>query len=179
MRLSFLVATAFLSASLAAHADTVYDFSGTLLSGTTFTGTIAYSPTGGPVLNGDTYTAVALNFSDGSVLNSAVQSTPSSGEHFYTSLTGDSPFTPNLGLVTTQVQPGFTDDPVCTLTQYCADEGLGFNSVHESVSSILGQSVEVAYISAPSTSVTPEPSSFVLLSTGLLGIASVMRKRFA
>jgi hypothetical protein len=30
-----------------------------------------------------------------------------------------------------------------------------------------------------STTVTPEPSSFLLLSTGLAGIAGVVRKRFA
>ena len=38
--------------------------------------------------------------------------------------------------------------------------------------------VDVGLHATDATSVTPEPSSFVLLGTGLLGAAGILRKRF-
>ena len=173
--LSFVAAAAVLFASLAAHADTLYDLNGTLASGTTFTGTIAFSPTGG-ILNGDTFTAVSLTFSDGSELNSPVFSTPESGEHLVTQLGTFASSSPTFSLITTEVVTGFVNDPVCTLTQYCADELPILNSTL--VASIInGQQVETASLQAVPTSATPEPSSIALLGTGMVGVAGVVRKR--
>ena len=169
---------ALLLSGTVAHADTLYNFTGSLQSGVTFSGTIAFSPTGG-VLNEDTYTAVALRFSDGSVLDTAVHSIPDSGEHFYTTSQSSNPYSPSFSLITTEVQPGFTSDAVCTITQYCADEMPYFGTPdYRSLSILQGQEIEEANITAPTTSVTPEPSSIALFGTGLLGVAGIVRKRF-
>ena len=73
---------------------------------------------------------------------------------------------------------GFTSDPVCTLTQLSADE-LPSNPAGFEASTINEQQVETALLVSLPASVTPEPSSIALLGTGMLGIAGVMRKRFA
>lgn len=166
MRLALsLSILALFSAGLTAHADTLYSFNGSLVSGTTFVGTIAYSPTGGfPV--GATYTAVALTFSDGSMLDQAVRSDIGSGTHEYT-------YSNLFFLITSSSLMGYANDPVCTLTQLCADE----NNLTNSVASLIqGQQVETAYITTQETSVTPEPESIALLSTGLLGLVGLIRK---
>ena len=162
MRFKLLVAAAMLSASFAAHADsvsfTLSDPAQVGAPGTTFTfvGTIAAAPgnTGDTFLNGD-----AFNISG-------------------TSLTlNDTGYFSNFP---TFLTPG---ESVTDVVFTVSSDASSSEEVNPGSFEILGGADDNTYDDLGSVNfsaqVTPEPSSIALLGTGLLGIAGVMRKRFA
>lgn len=70
-----------------------------------------------------------------------------------------------LGILTTDLQAGKLSGQVCSGANVCGIFISGINTTQNNVST-------------GTYSVTPEPSSLVLLGTGLLGVVSTFRKRF-
>lgn len=158
MRFRFLIASALLSTGLAAHADTISTF--TIKGASQFYGMAGDHNTiaGTTVIDTTTGRVQSISFTAGGVTESGVDS--QNGTNIYVG-TGDVHFT-----ISGTTLIGFKGDNF-NLPQ------LGDNYV--------GQVSFDSSMTTPSnsTAVTPEPSSIALLGTGLLGVAGVVRKRFA
>ena len=161
MRLrSLLSAAVLLVPCLAAHADTttVFDLNSTFsgADGTgTLIGTLTVDTTLGTLLAAD-LTASGFLFGNGAV-------TLTSSNDLQVQL-----LLPGNNLV------GYTGSPICSISflpASCADGVSLVTAVNENLTSdaVLG-TLEPA-------TVTPEPSAFALLGTGLLGTAGLLRKK--
>jgi hypothetical protein len=195
--LSFFAASVLALSSFVAHADTLIGssvmgslstpipalvglgapFSGpvTVTAGSEFHGVVSTGP-------GDETFVVSANFSDSTLLISV--SSADSGSFIYTQL--------NLDLVTlTFTDSAFTGpfsltSYLCVSNPSCgfAASGLGTNTFQDSTLTIglnnlfAGQTYLFTETVAP-TAITPEPSSIGLLATGMLGIAGMVRRKFA
>lgn len=190
----FVAATALFASSLAAHAESViYDFSFTghwvdyVPTVASATGFGSLTITRGALVGDDLYLASAT----GLTLNTTV-TVPGVGSSSYTYGTSD--IDPNYyvgywdqdanGQVHTSVDMGTydvagTNPALEDAAVFIIDNDGELNIDIDAADTINGGTK--FYIQSPNTpgSVTPEPSSFLLLSTGMLGMAGVMRKRFA
>lgn len=166
MRLSlFAAAAALLSASLAAHADilTTFTVTGTFPD-STLAGTITIDTTTGSATAID----VSLSSPEATTFTTISSQVPAYGganEYEINTIAGNE----ELQLLLNSASLiGYTGG---SLTTPPYDSDLEVNGqFYEDLTS--GQ------VTVP-TSVTPEPSSIALLGTGLLGVAGVVRKRFA
>ena len=163
MRLALIATAALCVSSLAAHADSIVLDSvnnGTYVYGVQHTGEIDYN-FGSTVTFSNLYGvtgASASGFDATSITSTSV------------TFTQDSQILPIFYTGSGEVTDLFT------ITSASGVSGLA-SYVSNSDPAFAGS---VAGPVAPTlTSVTPEPSSFALLGTGLLGIAGVVRKRFA
>lgn len=178
-----LTISAMLAAGLAAHADTVFSLQGTFSNGATLGGNItlnsgstAFSAINATVTGGG---GTSLQFTR--ILYQSPSSIGSPAQHniyVLDSLQGNiSPEYPSLDLlIDVPTLAGYNGSLLCTA---CAGnvatevtyDGFNFNTTSFDLTSgsVVPQTI----------SVTPEPSSILLLGTGLLGIAGVVHKRFA
>ena len=162
MRLRFLAAAGLLAASLAAHADDLFVFQ----SGSdTLTFTLPSSPTptefGGQSF--DIYEDFTFDGVTGPGDVSFYVAEDEGGFHAY--FYGPTAYG-EYNQAGAQLFSGTPDEPTFisgsyNLTDYYGEKPGGVLTITEALA------------------VTPEPSSFALLGTGLLGVAGALRKRFA
>ena len=173
MRLSVsLSASALLFAALTARADVIYDYTGHDF--TTATGTynmgdlVTGSFTLANPITADTgtssFTPLSFTFSDGVQTIDSASATYANFVQFDPDGTG-----------------GFTQFSVTVYdgSNYINLENLG-TEVYDTVqyNASIGRVGEAGSFAIPGSTVTPEPSSFALLGTGLLGLAGFAKKRF-
>jgi PEP-CTERM motif len=182
----FVAATALLSASIAAHADTVsFDFTYSSTSGDvageTATGNGSFTVSYTPGLR--TGTLSAFSFTD------TIDSSDGDSTFLYTGLNAVSSSTIILTLGGDIASAMITTD-----REFGTDAGFGSvdfvlqdiaGAINDSTSagtiapdSIAGNTTGGGTVTLVATT-SPEPSSFFLLATGLLGVAGVMKRRFA
>lgn len=172
MRLTLLAAAALCVFNVAAHASTItYQINAPLSDGGLFEGTFTYNSTN---VFASTLTAMTTGSSsgvDGTVTNQGAQA-----EAFPSGDT-DIVFFENSGAGVNLVFPGSTFDGVlCTTTSTNCG---GQPSVIGGSANFLGTTTVTEVVPTSPSSVTPEPSSFALLGTGMLGVVGMLRKRFA
>ncbi len=174
----YLVAVAFTLSGLTARADTISTFSlsnVTFISGATATGTVVIDATTGEAANVDvtyknssaseTFTGVsaqAVGFSD-----YTVDSVGSAGDIFAFALPGNSLVAYNGNfLCSLDNRCGFFNDTSALLLP-------GGGSSDTVLSGFL------VFESSETTGMTPEPTSIVLLASGLGGVAGAFRRRLS
>ena len=170
MRLPLFAVAALCVSSLAAHASTItYQINAPLSGGGLFEGTFTYNSTD---VFASTLTATTTGSSsgaDGTVTNQSAQA-----ESFPPGDT-DIVFFENSGAGVNLVFPGSTFDGVlCTTTSTNCG---GQPSVIGGSANFLGTTTVTEVVPTSPSSITPEPSSIALLSTGLLGVVGMVRKR--
>ena len=168
MRLPLFAAAVLLSTNLAAHADTIltYDVNATYTNSGTITGTLTLDSTSGAI------TAINLTAS-GFPLGSGPGYT-----HLFQLGTGINVENNQLGtevefFSTTMINAGYAATSIPVTSSTFLGEN---NAAYQSISATITEET-----SAPPTptGVTPEPSSFALVGTGLLGVAGVLKRPFA
>jgi PEP-CTERM motif-containing protein len=175
MRLPIRLLTVLATFTLAAHADSISTFSltnYTFQSGATATGTIGIDTTVGLVVSTNiTYfggTTALFNISDGTGnvslgLYTNAPSSDAAGDVF-----ADSFHTPSDGFV------GYVGGDTCSVSNPC--DGSVVSGVLFAKSTI--DDLETGSLTLDPTGQTPEPSTLALLSSGILGLAGITRRKF-
>lgn len=183
MRLSLFVAAAMLSASLAAHAETLYyTFTGVESNGRNDTLTFSTSSTG-PFFSGNGFFSTGkdtITFNGSSDSRSQTfEPAENPGVTVLSTAEGNNRFAFDfLG----SLYSGSTSNPTLLPGTFTLDTAETDNSLElQAENSFRYSSGTLVASTTPFTTptVTPEPSSFALLGTGLLGALGVARKRFA
>lgn len=159
--LSIMAAAAMLSAALVARADT-YSFSfGSTLSGS---GSFTLDPVAGQI----SYT-LTTGLSD-------LTATYGGANITFTDINGPTMVTTDGGQVTGLYSLAAGSDAGLEVG-YAVFDGSSFSSAFTTTTN--HYEFDASSITFQDTTVTPEPSSFLLLGTGVLGLAGIMRVRFA
>ena len=170
MRLSLFAATALLLTSLAARADTVFNLSGTLSNGGVLSGTFTVNTVAGTV---DSLNAVYTLGAQSTQFSSILDQRPADVDYLVISNNGDyrfDLFLPPSSLI------GYSGG-LCTANTPCGTYNeTSYVAMFSTVFFLTNGSATAV---PPTAAATPEPSSLVLLGTGILGVLGVMKRRLA
>jgi hypothetical protein len=178
---AILSAALLLSAPLLTAQMTTYDYTGldyTTVAGGTFNTTEDVSgffttATLGPSFSGIISTPVAFSFFDGNqtITDIGPGATGTGLFNITTDINGNI-VSADINLANSSDSIKITDDPPCASLGSCEDDS--------QVTVYGGNNYGIVYASGKwNISATPEPSSFVLMSTALLGFAFIARKQLA
>ena len=164
-----LLAVPLLLTSLTAYADTIttFDAAGMFASGSKLSGQLTIDTTTGVV------TSVNLGVTGPdnllfTTIGGQSANTPTAGNYHLSLLSGSNTFNFELPVGTLV---GYTGGLIASTSN---PESSGNTSAI-----FFGNTGTFDYLTSGSVAPTPEPSSVLLLGTGVLGMAGVLRKRFA
>jgi hypothetical protein len=171
---SFVATAALLAASLAAHADTMFDLNAVFQDGAIGSGGFSLNSATGHIDSLD-FTISETNGNklvfDSSTSQMGQQQSSYSGGTYYTADFSD------LTLLFAQSNlVGYAGGELCDYTFDCPTGGGGAVVSFYYAGGLQYVDTASATISVPPVAATPEPSSIALL--GALGIAGLMRKRY-
>jgi hypothetical protein len=161
------IAAVLLSVSLGARADTftTFDISGTLASGSVLSGTITLDSTTGVVTAGDVKASSPDSLSFGSAI---YQDCTSYGGDCLLGLYSSSSFPALVLVFDGSTYVGYDGGAL-------GSESEPANGVFSDVEFSTGSDILIQGALTP----TPEPSSFALLGTGVLGFVGVVRRKIS
>ncbi len=176
--LPILAAAALLPASLIAHADTIFNLGGS------FTTNGTPSAPGGNLTGTITLNSASNGFSaiDATITNSTdtyrfttVNYQFQGGYDNYVVEAFDGPIVLNLAIAFNNTLAGYAGSALCSVSSPCSN----ISNYNPNGDLSVQDDLFAGSVTPQALTATPEPSSFLLLGTGLLGIAGIARRRLA
>lgn len=164
MRLRFLLAPVLLASALAAHASTiaVFDASGTFQDGSVLSGTLTINTTTGVITAVDLIIGSPVS-STQTIVAAQIQNLYGVGQYGVNARNADSTLDFDFGIVDGTSLVGYTGGAITSSNLFNKVTHMAFDPITN------GTLTPAA---------APEPSSLVLLGTGLLGVCGALRRRF-
>ena len=163
------VALAF-SACLA-HADTLFQASGTFVDGSVLSGTLSIDTVEGSITAANLITTGPSAFTFTNIVNQSFTQTPGDYNVGVRNAAGTEDFNFDLPDPSMTALIGYTGGQICSRSVRCVHNSNLYNLTTNSG----GPDLVSGTLMVP----TPEPSSLLLLGTGLVGMVGALKRRYS